>query len=401
MIFVTSRSKQEAFTLCETLSIVVIVYVCAMVMIMTSTRNMRELLELMLPASVLEQILQQHAGTDADTIMQQLLNNMYPEDVQAVLFSKLGFHGHKGNPAHHGHSKSLRRYHSAAAEPGPSTSRSEIDVAPSSDRAEQALVQNWDLRFPEQTEAAFGWWFTQAQTKTDEFAAAGGCPALHVQVCLVIIHHGNPSSPNNTVFVLLASSAYALVAKYLAPQYGMAAWLQMLPSLCITMLLGIAAPLAQRTAPSWYATHREPLIAILRALNVLQVLAHKRVFPWVHMGGTLPLALLISTGTLPLAAPAIRHRVRFSLHIQLHSILSLLCAVSVLSHANGDLLRAQQGLVSVLLAWVVPSVVVYVMESEARRAFASSYHERITSARSVDKLIMSGGGYCKLSAKSL
>ncbi len=127
----------------------------------------------------------------------------------------------------------------------------------------------------------------------------------------------------------------------------------------------------------WYTTHREPLIAVLRALNVLQVLVHKRIFPWVHTQGTLPLVLLVSSGTLPLAAPAIRHRVRFSLHIKLHSILSLLCAVSVLAHANGVVLRAQQGLLSVFLAWAVPSVVVYWIEAQARRAFVSNYHQRV------------------------
>lgn len=201
-----------------------------------------------------------------------------------------------------------------------------------------------------------------------------------------------------TVFVLLASAAYALVAKNLAPEYGTAAIVQLIPSLLITWVLGAAVPIAQRCAPCWYAAHREQLLAVLRAANVLQVLAHKRVFPWAHQPGTsLPLALLISTGALPLAAPAIRHRIRFAVHIKLHSVLALACAVSVLSHAYGDLRRVQQGLLSVLLAWALPSCVVYCIETNARRSFACSYRARMTSVCN-----LSGSRHGKqLAAKSL
>lgn len=196
--------------------------------------------------------------------------------------------------------------------------------------------------------------------------------------------------------MLLASSAYALVAKYLLPEYGTAAIVQLIPSLLITCILGAAVPLTQRWAPAWYASHREQLLAVLRAANVLQVLAHKRIFPWAHQSGTLPLALLISTGALPLAAPAIRHRIRFAVHIKLHSVLALACAVSVLSHAHGDLKRVQQGLLSVLLAWALPSCVVYCVEANARRAFSCSYRARMSSA-----CIVAKQPRCRLSTKSL
>lgn len=200
-----------------------------------------------------------------------------------------------------------------------------------------------------------------------------------------------------TVFVLLASAAYALVAKQLAPEYGSAAIVQLIPSLAITFFLGAAVPFAQRCAPAWYATHRELLLAVLRAANVLQLLAHKRVFPWAHHSGALALSLLISTGALPLAAPAIRHRIRFSLHIKLHSVLALACAVSVLAHAYGDLTRVRQGLLIVFLAWALPTCVVYCIEANARRAFACSYRARMGSVCDVG----GKGTRSRLAAKSL
>ncbi len=136
-------------------------------------QHTRQVLELLFPSAVLDEILTRHAHPDKNASMQQLLNNMYPEHVQALLFSRLkqtgGCNDHQNSQTQHGEcSKGHSRQHQQAA----STSRFEIEQEPVENQQE-AFAQAWDLRFPPPTENAFGYWISQAQTKTDQFAAAG------------------------------------------------------------------------------------------------------------------------------------------------------------------------------------------------------------------------------------
>lgn len=127
----------------------------------------RQALEFVFPRHV-EQIIEQHPDRSPEVVMQQLLDNMYPQDVQQALFGEVqpSLVASSSTTATSG---VFRRHNSVAA----TSSTSKTKLFYDGDAVEAALEQGWNLAFPTTTEFAFGYWMTQAQTKTDEFASTG------------------------------------------------------------------------------------------------------------------------------------------------------------------------------------------------------------------------------------
>lgn len=181
---------------------------------------------------------------------------------------------------------------------------------------------------------------------------------------------------SSLVYIVLACSAYFLIAYDVAhnSSYGWAkAASSVAPLVVGAAALGLVLPTARTIAPGWLARHRESVVAGVRAAILVHIILHRHVAPGFHAAASPLVAVLNSSGVLPLFAPAVRHRIRFSSHLRLHTVLFLLCL------SSNYVIRRQQLLAGVssrcslplglLAGYSAPTIVVYCMERRARAGF--------------------------------